>query len=358
MERMQINRNARSWLQRLARGVVLWVSAAVLGYLGVGSLLITSVKTKFSDERIYMQPDQPLLRLILLVVLAAVLAGAASLLVRDSSKAQRRLDLGCAAVCLWCLGLGLWWGSQSAFMPSGTDMYKVWQAALSLTQNDYDFLGYWYFQRYPFQVGTALYFEAVFRLFSTTSIWAVVLTNSLWLGLSVFCGYKIIGIMSGGSPCLQGVFLALAAGCVQPMLLSPFFYGDIPSIGCSFLAVFWGMRFYTSQKLRYILGAAAALVGGVLVRNTVLITALAVALVQLVSRIGSTSQCPAPYRSRAKTTLGGHRDAFGAVCLPLFQQAAQPVYPVPRRGKPFAGFSKIQLAGDGRQGRHPRLRMV
>lgn len=295
MERMQIDRNARSLLQRLARGVVLWVSAAALGYLGVGSLLFTSVKTKFSDERVSVQPDQPLLRLVLVAVLAAVLAGAAGLLARGPAKAQRRLDLGCAAVCLWCLGLGLWWGSQAAFMPSGMDMHTIWQTAQSLLQNDYGFLSHPYFIHYPYQAGTALYFEAVFRFFPTTSIWPVVLTNSLWLAMSAFCGYKIVGIMCGGSPYPQGAFLVLAAGCVQPMLLSPLFYGDIPGIGCSFLAVFWGMRFYTSQKLRYILCAAAALVCGVLVRGTVLIAALALALVQFVPRIGSASQCPAPY---------------------------------------------------------------
>lgn len=190
----------------------------------------------------------PLLRLILLVVLAAVLAGAASLLVRDSSKAWRRLDLGCAAVCLWCLGLGLWWGSQSAFMPSGTDMYKVWQAALSLTQNDYDFLGYWYFQRYPFQVGTALYFEAVFRLFSTTSIWAVVLTNSLWLALSVFCGYKIIGIMSGGSPCLQGVFWHWRLDVCSQCSFHPSFMGTSPASAARFWRFFGECGFIPARS--------------------------------------------------------------------------------------------------------------
>ncbi len=288
----------RLWPEGLARGVVLWAGAAALGYLAVTALATLAHNSGPGKEIVLLDPQAPLPGALGAALLSALLCGAAGLLARGAPNARRRLDLGCGLVCACCFGLALWWGLQSDFIPEGTDMDWVRQATLDLLNGQYSGLHNEYLIRHPYQIGTALYFEGVFRLFGTTATWAVSLTNALWWAVSVYCGYRLTGSMAGTALLPQGVYLLLAAVCLPPLLYSPIFYGDVVAIGCSFLAVWLFVQLRQTQRFRYLAGVCVVLLAGTLVRNTVLLTALAILLIQCFAP--ACTQGPAPAWGRAK----------------------------------------------------------
>lgn len=297
--------------EALARGVVLWVGAAVLGYLVITALANNGGP---GEGAVPLDRPAPLAGVLGVALLVILLRCAAGLLTRDPSKARRRLDLGCGLVCACCFGLALWWGAQSDFIPEGTDMAWVRQASLDLLSGQYDGLLNEYLIRHPYQIGTALYFEGVFRLFGTTATWPVSLTNALWWAVSVWCGYRLTGCMAGAALLPQAVYLMLAAVCLPPLLYSPLFYGDVVAIGCSFLAVWLFVRLHQTQKPRYLAGVCMVLLAGTLVRNTVLLTALAILLVQCFAPVCAQGPAPAWGRAKALCTAALLAAVFAA-CL-------------------------------------------
>ncbi len=298
---MQQQYEGRPFLQGLACRAVLCCSVAALGYLAVTALATLARNGGPGDEIVRLGRQALLPGAAGAALLSLLLAGAGRRLLGDPAKARRRLDIGCGAVCALCFCLAFWWGVQCDFIPRGTDMERIRQASLDLLGGQYNGLANGYFTYYPFQVGTALYFEGVFRLFGTTATWPVSLTNALWWALSVYCGYRITGCMGGGDLLPQGVYLMLAALCLPPLLYSPIFYGDVVNIGASFLAVWWAMQLCQRRRLRYFCGVAAVLAAGTIVRNTLLIPALAILLVFA----AGYPAAPAPPKRWARHLLAG-----------------------------------------------------
>lgn len=294
--------SARFSLERLAISVIVYTGIAVLAYLTICSLFVTGVGAPDLSEHVLLQRDFWGLRLVLVLPGLFLLKKLCSRWLSDV-RAQQRLNWACAGVCIWCFCFSAWWGMQFEAAPNG-DMSQIWLGTMQLLKNQYDFLDTYYYIHYPFQLGTALCFEMLFRLLHTTSLQAVAVFHAVWSAVIVYCGYRITGVMSGGKAYPQGIYLALAAVCFQPMLLSPMVYGDVASFGCMFLAVWWAMRFYESRKMRFFFGIAAVLFAGTLVRNTLLITALAILLVQCVLSVSTSFPCTALLRrNRAKYLL-------------------------------------------------------
>lgn len=287
-----------SFCEKLARRVVAACGVAALGCLAVIALVILGHNSGPGEEIVILDRQALLPGLLGALALAALFAGAGGLVCRPSPP-PRRLDLACGLVCAWCFGFAFWWGVQCDFIPRNTDMAWVRQASLDLLNGQYNGLINSYLINYPFQIGTALYFEGLFRLFGTTATWPISLTNALWWSFSVYCGYRITGRLADDALLPRCIYLLLAVFCLPPLLYSPIFYGDVVAIGCSFLAVWWAMRLFCGHKLRYFFGAAAVLAAGTLVRNTVLITALAILLVFCAAQPGSGT----PPKARARHIL-------------------------------------------------------
>lgn len=281
----------------LAVRVVVWAGAAALCYLGVFCLAGSSNGSGHSYRVSPLFPVQ----LAALLLLAWLAGGVFRRGPAGKARAKRRLDLACALVCLWCFGLAVAWGLQGDFTPRFIDMANIRQLAIDLTQNRYDLLAEEYFIRYPYQLGTALYFAALFRLFGT-GLPVVVVSNACWVALCVYCGYRIVGRISPEDRRPQAAFLLLAAACLQPVLYAPLSYSDLPGTGCMFLAVWWAVRLGTEGRLRYLWGLSAVLTAGTLIRSTMLITALAVLLAAGAAGLGALFST-ASAKEKAKKVL-------------------------------------------------------
>ena len=270
-------KNWTRFVENSARNVVCWSSTAALLYLTVTAFTSTWSSPNSYTEHLDPYSDPVVWGTAITLFAVCLMGSGVSRWLSDEATAEKRLRIGCAAVCIWIFMLAVLWGLQGDFVPA-YDMGQVWNAALALLEGRTEFVNESFFEWYPFQVGTAYYFMLVFRLFGAPGILPIVLTNAAWLSLCVWCGYWMTGAYCR-DPRARGVYLILAALCIQPVLYSPICYGELPSFGCCWLALVCAVKFSRGGGWRWLLLLAGAAMLGVVVRSTSMITVLAIVLV-------------------------------------------------------------------------------
>ena len=229
---------------RFCAAVILTLMSLIMAYLFIMSMLATSdVSTgEGFGELLTFRQDNVLLNLAVLVLCAGLLY----LFWRFSDGI--RLSLLTGLLLAWTILAGALFIASTKLQPS-QDSYVVTFWAMQSAKGDTSYY-HFYFQRFPYQFGYALYGELFFRavflvLPSIPEGFACMLlqaVNVLFLGVTEYALIRIVGL-SFHSERAQKLTALLLFLSLHGVLFSTYLYGNLPGLAFSALAIWAFLAF-------------------------------------------------------------------------------------------------------------------
>lgn len=155
--------------------------------------------------------------------------------------------------CLLYVIAGLIWVSELPYYPSGDQLNATAAAYYHLNGNFIMLKDSGYLGKFPYQKGLTILYELLFTLFGDFC-YPVVARIHIFLGaITLITGYLFIEETSLHSIC-KLLYCPLFLFCVPYLVLTPYAYGDLPSI-CFCMVLFWALLRYarTNNKLYVVL---------------------------------------------------------------------------------------------------------
>lgn len=172
-----------------------------------------------------------------------------------------------------------WWIVNAASLPAG-DGQSLYDIAVRAMNHDLapiapvgSYMSLW-----PFQSGLLLYMESILRLIPEADAMTMQWINLFFIGVTEISGYFFIKRCFGNVR-MANFWCILMVTCFPYFLYSNFVYGDIPSIGFIFFAVWMFTEYIRTNKIIYAIFAVFSVGLSVVVRNNSLIFVVACFLV-------------------------------------------------------------------------------
>lgn len=268
----------RSWILRVSRGVIYWISALVLLFLTGVSLVSTWYFSAQSgeDEHPLFKWDLIPLNLIWLIAIIALLY------LLNKKKIWQRIPervLVIAAVLVTVV-LSLVWVKVSHAYPEA-DQRGVSLVAIQAAQGEYTFFApAKYMQFYPNQLGIVAILEVLYRISGWENWMLLMYLNAAANGVIVYCLYRITGRLFRDDGISRLVLFA-SVGCVQLIFYSTFVYGITIGLALALAAVDLVLLYLEKEKLIYAFLGAILIGASVLTKNNYSIMLLALVLLLL-----------------------------------------------------------------------------
>lgn len=270
-------------------------AAGILGLLALIAALICALAlvftsqvttnyidpTAYEGQHILAQPDSIVLNLAVTIVAIALFR------VLRVTKLPDWFVKGAAIVCLTALALvGIAWSFMMKAIPI-SDQDVLFSSAARLVKGDFSALQdtsgyeYFYFVRFPFQIGFLSYLELLVRAVGEqgTLILAPVLNV-----LMLVSGYSALLMTT------QRLFrdnratfltLLLLCICVQPVLACTWIYGLIPALALTLWGVYFAVRFLQTRRMGALVPAALFCAAAVYMKPNAWIGAAAISIALL-----------------------------------------------------------------------------
>lgn len=185
----------------------------------------------------------------------------------ETSKKKRRLA-GYLYLAGWCLiygVMGFIWVSGVPYYPDGDQLIAT-AAAYYHRLGNFSMLGATgYLGKFPYQKGLAFLYEILFDLFGDFCYPVAAKIHVILGMITMIFGYLIVEETSSHRIC-KLLYCPLAAFCIPYLFLTPYTYGDLPSI-CFCTILFWALiRFSRTLKWRYVFVASCVSALSLMVR--------------------------------------------------------------------------------------------
>ena len=281
-------------VEKTASMIVLVLVFAFILYLTVYSLFETSFLSSDdpSGERIIYYNDNAFLSIILLTIL--LLAG--YLFYRRCDPINPRTMEKVLLVWTFLFGT-VYIATTKLRAPVFSDSFLVTYGAQRAALGDYAMLEESYFYRFPFQLGYVLYSEIFFRIVNIAlrgepegyAVLALQEVNLLWLLAEFHALIAITGLLFKDAR-IRRLLMLMLFFCLQPILTTPYLYGNIPAFSCGTIAVWMFLRHIKKRSLKCGLLCAAFLTLGVTLKLNLLIFCVAVGIVWCVMLLKKPSR--------------------------------------------------------------------
>lgn len=228
-------------------GVLYWLSAVMLMFFTLTSLLRTSYLQQDYTEVIHFKADNPLFLLPLFALLLLLLYGI-SIKKPWKKISPRWLEVGLLA---YVFLLGTAWLLLVRSHPVA-DSQQITLHAADFLQGDFHGLGRAdYMGKYPYQLGFTLYVELVF---SVAGVNNHLLLQFINLASIVLAYHEVLAITRLVFPGQKVYFFTvlLLFGCLPPILYSTFIYGLVLGFAFALLALHFTLRYRRNRKWYYI----------------------------------------------------------------------------------------------------------
>lgn len=272
MSIQQTDRGKKKILQ-LGRGIIVYSSLIVYGFLSVTSFFMTAYFDMDYLETTYYKRDSVFLHFLITACFLFLLywAERKEILERISEK---RL---CILLLCYAAAFSGIWSVISHSIPTG-DQAKVIDCAADFVRGEYYYLSPGkYLQIYPQQLGYVAFLELLFHIFEPSSYTAIEIINICFICAEFYMLYKITGLVFENKK-LTNLVLLLLFGFLPYLCFSTFIYGDLLGAPFALAAVYGYIRFVKEKKLSFGILAILCLGISVLMKQNNLIVVVAVSL--------------------------------------------------------------------------------
>lgn len=196
-------------------------------------------------QKLFVYKDSLLLNLLFCAVLFLIVKLCADFVAKNMEK-RRRILLILTLVYTFILSLG--WAAVSKCFPTA-DQASVYYGAKHFAANYFAEISEKnsYFSCYPHQMGLALFYELILRLFHTESFHLLQGVNAVCNCITVFSLYKITTLLFQEKK-VSVYFLLLMLLCFPLYWYTPFVYGELPSFAFSFFGVWMLLQAISGAK--------------------------------------------------------------------------------------------------------------
>ncbi len=153
--------------------------------------------------------------------------------------------------CILYVTVCLIWVRDLPYYPSGDQLNATAAAHYNLDGNFIMFKKSGYIGKFPYQKGLAFLYEILFTLFGHFC-YPVAAKFHIFFGvITMVFGYLFVEETSWNSIC-KILYCPLVLFCTPYLILTPYTYGDLPSI-CFCTVMFWALlRYVRTLKIRYV----------------------------------------------------------------------------------------------------------
>lgn len=276
---------------RIAVNVFSFLTFFAFGFIALFSLFQTSVidPENYTAEHILFEQKH-----ILITLPLTILFFVAMMAFGRKYDWFKHLNIRLLKILLvvYVLVLGVIWVSRVQCIP-GADSASVFYSASGAAQGDYTqfrsndqmyFHTYYqdnaYYKFYPFQLGFVFLCEGIYRLFGAQTAMPLEYINVVCLALSYLGIVQITGELFKRRA-MEFVSIILLALCVQPILFTPFPYGNIMGMCCAVWASYFLIRYLRGARWLVLIPSGVLLVIGILAKynNMIYLVAFGVILV-------------------------------------------------------------------------------
>lgn len=240
------------------------------GYLAIMSFFNTSVidPEHYSSEIILYNSDNLVLNIACTAIFALIVFR-----MRRHYDFLSRINLQVMEIVLaaYVAIIGILWISSVTSVPAA-DSYNIFEAATGAAKGDYhvfrnnsgfynqDFYsGYSYFQFYPFQLGFVMICEVIYRIFGTSGSMPVQFINVFSVASAYFALARITRLVFKRRS-VEFTAILLLAGCLQPVLLCTFVYGNVMGMSAAIWASLLLIKYFQTEKYYWLIPCGVILV--------------------------------------------------------------------------------------------------
>lgn len=240
--------------------------------------------------KLFFEKDSLLRNLLFCVVLFGILKICADFVAKKMEKRRTALLV---FTLLYTFGFSLGWAAVSRSFPTA-DQASVYYGAKHFAADYFAEITEKgsYFSCYPHQMGLALFYELLLRLFHTESFHLLQGVNAVCNCITVFSLYRITRLTFQEQK-VSVYFLLFTLLCFPLYWYTPFVYGELPSFAFSFAGLWLlleallgrkavGEKAWRLWEVLLPAGSLCLLCLAVMVRKNTLILVIAVALTLLV----------------------------------------------------------------------------
>lgn len=289
------NLNKLNKVESIVANVICILIFIAFGYIALMSLLQTSVidPGNYSAEVILYQTDNVALNIFFIAIFFAF-----------TFKMKKNYDFFAKINIKYCeivlvafsLIIGLVWIFSVTSVPAA-DSYNVFETATSAAKDNYSafingskfynsdyYNNYSYYNYYPFQLGFVFICEMVYRIFGTSTSMPIQVINVICVSLA-YLGIAKISAKLYKKRSIEFFTILLLMGCLQPLLLCTFAYGNIIGMCCSIWASYFLIKYFQTQKYINLLPCGILLVLATLAKYNNMIVLVAFVIVLIVHTI-------------------------------------------------------------------------
>lgn len=260
----------KSFMNKLARNVIVWLMFFICFTVGMMSFLSTAVFDKTRVETIiYNQENIPLL-LIMTLVLIFILYYI-YIYIQFDDKTIKKIKL---FLIIYTFVLGGVWLNLTKSLPFA-DGELVDQATSDFAIKNFKLLEKGqYFDKFPFQLNLVFIFDLIYKFVGYHNYIALQILNVIALIGTYYYLTKTIGLLFGNKK-YQVMFMILCILCLPALLYCSFIYSTMYGLFLSTLAFYYGLLFIRNRKLHYLLIIIPSMCFAVMLKSNYLITLLA-----------------------------------------------------------------------------------
>lgn len=222
------------------------LNACIYLYLSIASLLITyfiDVNLGYG-EGIVLKRDHFTVNVIVIVLIVGLITYFLHLLEkRNVSLGKNRVSIYLIILLftyIWVVGVSHSPDADQRFILSMAQ--KFYEYGKGQPIND-DFLIH-YYQMYPFQLGMTFYAQILYSIAPKLRHLFQMILNPIWMVLTYEAIYKISDHLFDQNTSQQNLLILIFCTALQPLFMTTFIYGLIPSLVCSA----WSIYFFITMK--------------------------------------------------------------------------------------------------------------
>ncbi len=265
-------------IHRIAEKIIEIAVFLLFGCITLSGAFSSAVLEDGYGQKLFFVRDSLFLNLLFCTVSGILIHFLVKMICKDQEKRSRILLV---ITLLYTFLLSLGWAAVSKCFPTA-DQASVYYGAKHFAAGNFSEITdkYSYFSCYPHQMGLALFYEILLRLFHTESYHLLQGVNAVCNVITVLSLYEITRILFPGKK-VSVYFLFLVLFCLPLFWYTPFVYGELPSFAFSFLGVWMllaGIQKKGKESLPFFGLSLLALTGASAVRKNTLILVIAVVL--------------------------------------------------------------------------------
>ena len=265
------------------------------GYIAIMSFFQTSVfnPANFINEEVFYEADNILLNVIFTALFFAILFWLKRFY---NFFAKVNIKMMEVALIAWAVIIGLFWVLSVTSVPAA-DSQNLFEAATKAAKNDLSpllnnmnsyqteyFKGHSYFNFYPFQLGFVAFTELIYRIFGTDSSMPVQVINVFSIASAYFALARMTKLLFRRKS-VEFIVILLLAGCLQPIMMSTFVYGNVIGMSASIWASLLLIKYFRCGAYRWAIGAGVLLTFAVMIKYNCLIFLVAFIIMLIVHAV-------------------------------------------------------------------------